>query len=88
MPDPRRAQPGVEMHCFVHEASRMVLLSAGERKGAVRCQTHIIQVAPSYKRQKKSVTRLGALLFFAARFRAGPAPPNAPGISQAPSTGI
>ena len=74
-------------HCFVHEASRMVLLSAGERKGAVRCQTHIIQVAPSYKRQKKSVTRLGALLFFAARFRAGPAPPNAPGISQAPSTG-
>jgi hypothetical protein len=29
--------------CLVHEASRMVLLSAGERKGAVRCQTHIVQ---------------------------------------------
>ena len=88
MPDPRRAQPGVEMHCFVHEASRMVLLSAGERKGAVRCQTHVVQVAPSYKRQKKSVIASGVLLFFAARFRAFDAPPNAPGISQTPSTGI
>ena len=75
--------------CLVHEASRMVCLSAGERKGAVRCQTHVVQVAPSYKRQKKSQSsRLGALLFFAARFRAGPAPPNAPGISLGPSTGI
>ena len=64
MPDPRRAQPGVEMHCFVHEASRMVLLSAGERKGAVRCQTHFIQVTPSYKRQKKSVIPSGGLAVF------------------------
>ena len=88
MPDPRRAQPGVEMHCFVHEASRMVLLSAGERKGAVRCQTHVVQVAPSYGRQKSESSCLGPKLIFAARFRAGPAPPNAPGISLGPSTGI
>ena len=74
MPDPRRAQPGVEMHCFVHEASRMVLLSAGERKGAVRCQTHIIQVTPSYKRQKKSVIPSGGLAVFRSQVQGGPRP--------------
>ena len=74
MPDPRRAQPGVEMHCFVHEASRMVLLSAGERKGAVRCQTHIIQVTPSYKRQKKSVIPSGAQAAFRSQVQGGPRP--------------
>jgi len=74
--------------CLVHEASRMVCLSAGERKGAVRCQTHVVQVAPSYGRQKSESSCLGPKLIFAARFRAGPAPPNAPGISLGPSTGI
>jgi hypothetical protein len=35
-------------HFLVNEASRMGLLSASERKGGVRCQTHIVQVTPSY----------------------------------------
>jgi len=61
-------------HCFVHEASRMVLLSAGERKGAVRCQTYIIQVAPSYKRQKKSVIPSGGLAVFRSQVQGGPRP--------------
>ena len=75
-------------HCFVHEASRMVLLSAGERKG--RCtvpNTSSKSHHLTYVRKSQS-SRLGVLLFFAARFRAFDAPPNAPGISQAPSTGI
>ena len=60
--------------CLVHEASRMVCLSAGERKGAVRCQTHIIQVAPSYKRQKKSVIPSGAQAAFRSQVQGGPRP--------------
>ena len=74
--------------CLVHEASRMVCLSAGERKGAVRCQTHTSKSHHLTTRQKSESSRLGPKLLFAARFRAGPAPPNAPGISLGPSTGI
>ena len=45
-----------------------------ERKGAVRRQTHIIQVAPLYKRQKKSVIPSGGLAVFRSQVQGGPRP--------------
>jgi hypothetical protein len=58
-------------------------------KGGVKCakhQTHIVQQSQSKTCQKSKSICLGAklFLFFAVR---GPAPPNAPGISLAPSSG-
>ena len=61
-------------HCFVHEASRMVLLSAGERKGAVRCQTHIIQVAPILQTSEKVSHPSGGLAVFRSQVQGGPRP--------------
>jgi hypothetical protein len=87
MPDSRRAQPAWKWQCLVHEAPRMVLLSAGERKGAVRCQIHIVQVTPPYDTSKKVSHPVWAKLLFASRFRAGAgpgAPPRPDGISPGP----
>ena len=75
-------------HCFVHEASRMVLLSAGERKGAVRCQTHIIQVAPILQTSEKvSHPVWGSCCFSQPGSGRAPPRPTRPELARPPVQG-
>ena len=87
MPDPRRAQPGVEMHCFVHEASRMVLSSAGERKGAVRCQTQHPSHTILQTSEKVSHPVWGSCCFSQPGSGRAPPRPTRPELARPPVQG-